>query len=148
MIDRLQSHYGFTRPPFSKTLTPNQLHHHAGHSQAVARITWCVNTRAIGLLCGESGAGKTVAARAAIAALDQTRHTLIYLANPTTGARGYLKLSNPCPPRPARASERLGSAWWTWLSPPPSSTSTMWRSNARSAGGDTHLAGGVVDRPG
>jgi type II secretory pathway predicted ATPase ExeA len=34
------------------------------------------------------GAGKTVAARAAIAALDQTRHTLIYLANPTTGARG------------------------------------------------------------
>jgi type II secretory pathway predicted ATPase ExeA len=44
--------------------------------------------RAIGLLSGESGAGKTVAARAAIAALDQTRHTLIYLANPTTGARG------------------------------------------------------------
>jgi type II secretory pathway predicted ATPase ExeA len=88
MIDRLQSHYGFTRPPFSKTLTPNQLHHHAGHSQAVARITWCVSAHAIGLLCGESGAGKTVAARAAIAALDQTRHTLIYLANPTTGARG------------------------------------------------------------
>ena len=49
MIDRLQSHYGFTRPPFSKTLTPTQLHHHAGHSQAVARITWCVTARAIGL---------------------------------------------------------------------------------------------------
>lgn len=88
MIDRLQSHYGFARPPFAKTLTPAQLHHHAGHNQAVARLTWCINARAIGLLCGESGAGKTVAARAAIAALDQTRHTLIYLANPTTGARG------------------------------------------------------------
>jgi len=88
MIDRLQSHYGFARPPFTKTLTPAQLHHHAGHNQAVARLTWCINARAIGLLCGESGAGKTVAARAAIAALDQTRHTLIYLANPTTGARG------------------------------------------------------------
>ena len=34
------------------------------------------------------GAGKTVAARAAIAGLDQTRHTLIYLADPTTGTRG------------------------------------------------------------
>ena len=34
------------------------------------------------------GCGKTVAARAAVAALDQTRHTLIYLANPTTGTRG------------------------------------------------------------
>ena len=33
-------------------------------------------------------AGKTVAARAAIAALDQTRHTLIYLADPATGTRG------------------------------------------------------------
>ena len=88
MIDRLQSHYGFTRPPFAKALTPAQLHHHAGHSQAVARISWCVAEHGLGLLVGESGAGKTVAARAAIAALDQTRHTLIYLANPTTGARG------------------------------------------------------------
>jgi type II secretory pathway predicted ATPase ExeA len=88
MIDRLQSHYGFTRPPFSKLLTPAQLHQHAGHSQAVARLTWCISARAIGLLVGESGAGKTVAARATIAALDPTRHTLIYLANPTTGARG------------------------------------------------------------
>jgi hypothetical protein len=26
---------------------------------------------------------------------------------------GYLKLSNARPPRPARACERLGSAWWT-----------------------------------
>ena len=34
------------------------------------------------------GSGKTVSARAAIAALDQTRHTLIYLADPTTGTRG------------------------------------------------------------
>jgi type II secretory pathway predicted ATPase ExeA len=88
MIDRLQSHYGFARPPFSKLLTPAQLHQHAGHSQAVARLTWCISARAIGLLVGESGAGKTVAARATIAALDPTRHTLIYLANPTTGARG------------------------------------------------------------
>jgi type II secretory pathway predicted ATPase ExeA len=88
MIDRLQSHYGFTRPPFSKNLTPAQLHHHGTHNQAVARTTWCITARAIGLLVGESGAGKTAAARAAIAALDQTRHTLIYLANPTTGARG------------------------------------------------------------
>jgi hypothetical protein len=34
------------------------------------------------------GAGKTVAVRAALAALDPARHTLIYLGNPTIGARG------------------------------------------------------------
>ena len=42
MIDRLQSHYGFSRPPFAKNLTPGQLHHHGTHNQAVARISWCI----------------------------------------------------------------------------------------------------------
>jgi type II secretory pathway predicted ATPase ExeA len=34
------------------------------------------------------GAGKTVAVRAALAALDPTRHTVIYLGNPSVGTRG------------------------------------------------------------
>lgn len=34
------------------------------------------------------GAGKTVAVRAALAGLDQSRTTVIYLANPSVGARG------------------------------------------------------------
>ena len=87
MID-LRNHYGFTRLPFGKDLAPSMLHQHAGCSEAAARIGWCIRERALGVITGEVGAGKTVAARAAIAALDQTRHTLIYLANPTTGTRG------------------------------------------------------------
>jgi type II secretory pathway predicted ATPase ExeA len=87
MID-LKNHYGFTRLPFGKDLAPSMLHPHAGHGEATARIGWCIRERALGVITGEVGCGKTVAARAAIAALDQTRHTLIYLANPTTGTRG------------------------------------------------------------
>ena len=87
MID-LRNHYGFTRQPFGKNLAPGMLHQHASHAEAAARIGWCIGERALGIITGEVGAGKTVAARGAIAALDQTRHTLIYLANPTTGARG------------------------------------------------------------
>jgi len=87
MID-LRNHYGFTRLPFGKDLAPSMLHQHAGCSEAAARIGWCISERALGVITGEVGAGKTVAARAAIAALDQPRHTLIYLANPTTGTRG------------------------------------------------------------
>jgi type II secretory pathway predicted ATPase ExeA len=34
------------------------------------------------------GAGKTVAARAAVAGLDPTRHQVIYVANPAFGTRG------------------------------------------------------------
>ena len=71
------------------------LHRHPGHGEAVARITWCVDQRAIGVITGEVGAGKTVAIRAATAALDPARHVIIYLANPTIGVRGMLTTSWP-----------------------------------------------------
>ncbi len=87
MID-LRNHYGFTRQPFGKNLAPGMLHQHTAHGEATARITWCIGERSLGVITGEVGAGKTVAARAAIAALDQTRPPLIYPANPTPGAPG------------------------------------------------------------
>jgi len=89
-IDRLQAHYGFTRMPFGRDLAPQMLHRHAGHGEAVARITWCVEQHALGVITGEVGAGKTVAIRAATAALDTSRHVVIYLPNPSVGVRGML----------------------------------------------------------
>jgi type II secretory pathway predicted ATPase ExeA len=69
------------------------LHRHPGHAEAVARIAWCVEEAAIGVVTGEVGAGKTVAARAALGELDASRHTVIYLGNPAVGARGlYLAI--------------------------------------------------------
>lgn len=87
-IDVLQNHYGFTRTPFGRDLAPGMLHRSAGHGEAVARITWCVNERALGVVTGEVGSGKTVATRAATTGLDASRHTIIYLGNPAIGARG------------------------------------------------------------
>ena len=88
MIEKLQSHYGFTRMPFGRDLAPGMLHRHAAHNEAVARITWCIAERAIGVITGEVGAGKTVSVRTVLAGLDATRHTVIYLANPMIGVRG------------------------------------------------------------
>ena len=87
-IDHLQSHYGFTRMPFGRALAPGMLHRHASHAEAVARISWCISERALGVITGEVGAGKTVAIRAALAGLDNSRHTTIYLGNPAVGGRG------------------------------------------------------------
>ena len=87
-IDRLRAHWGFTRMPFSKELAPSMLHEHASHCQAVARITWCIDEAVLGVVTGEVGAGKTVAARAALAGVDTSRTTVIYLGGPTVGARG------------------------------------------------------------
>jgi type II secretory pathway predicted ATPase ExeA len=88
MIDKLQSHYGFTKLPFGRALAPGMLHRHGAHAEAVARIGWCVTERALGVITGEVGAGKTVAVRAALAGLDSSRHTIIYLGNPAVGGRG------------------------------------------------------------
>jgi len=64
------------------------LHRHAAHNEAVARITWCTAERAIGVITGEVGAGKTVSVRTVLAGLDASRHTIIYLPNPMIGVRG------------------------------------------------------------
>lgn len=87
-IEQVRSHFGFTKMPFGKDVSPSALHPHAGHQEAVARIGFLVQEQAIGVVTGEVGSGKTVAARAATTALEPSRHTVIYLANPAVGARG------------------------------------------------------------
>ena len=88
-IELLQAHYGFSRMPFGRDLAPHMLHRSAGHLEAVARIGWCIQESALGVITGEVGSGKTVATRAATTALDKSRMTLIYLGNPAIGARGF-----------------------------------------------------------
>jgi type II secretory pathway predicted ATPase ExeA len=52
--------------PFGKALAPQMLHRHTSHAEAVARVSWCISERALGVVTGEVGAGKTVAIRAAL----------------------------------------------------------------------------------
>ena len=75
-------------PRSAATSPPQMLHRHGAHAEAVARIGWCIAERGLGVITGEVGAGKTVAVRAALAALDSSRHTIIYLGNPAVGGRG------------------------------------------------------------
>jgi type II secretory pathway predicted ATPase ExeA len=92
-IDRLQAHYGFSRMPFGRDLAPAMLFTSRDHAEAQARIGWLIGQAAIGVITGEVGSGKTVAARAAIDTLDSSRATVIYLHNPAVGARGiYMRI--------------------------------------------------------
>jgi type II secretory pathway predicted ATPase ExeA len=83
VIDRLQGFFGFTRTPFGRDLAPGMLHRHASHGEAVARIGWRVTEHRIEVITGEVGAGKTVAVRAALHALDPTRTPSSTLTKPT-----------------------------------------------------------------
>lgn len=87
-IDHLRAHWGLTRMPFTKNLAPTMLATSSAHSEAVARIGWCIQESALGVITGEVGVGKTVAIRAAISGLDLSRYTVIYIGNPAVGARG------------------------------------------------------------
>jgi type II secretory pathway predicted ATPase ExeA len=88
MIETLQAHWGFTVMPFGPAIPVPGLFCSAAHKEAVARLRWLISARGLGVLTGEVGSGKTVALRAAVDALDASRHTLIYLANPQVGVRG------------------------------------------------------------
>src|SRR5947208_2695590 len=83
------THFGFTKLPFSKTISAAQLCDRASHQEAVARIRFCISESLLGVITGEVGVGKTVAVRAAISQLDQAAHHIVYLANPTVGTRGF-----------------------------------------------------------
>jgi len=87
-LDQVRSYFGFTKVPFGKSLPPSALYRTAAHQEAVARVSFLVCEQAIGVLTGEVGSGKTVAARAAVAELEPSRHSVIYLPNPAVGARG------------------------------------------------------------
>lgn len=87
-IESIRSHYGFSRAPFGKDIPPQALHPHRGHAEATARISYCISEKMIGVITGECGSGKTVAARAVTSGLDCSRHTTIYLGTPGVGLRG------------------------------------------------------------
>lgn len=87
-VDVWASHFGLTRTPFTKTVPATKLFDRAAHAEAVARIHYCINEAALGVFVGDTGAGKTVAVRAAVSSLDRTKFTVVYLSNPSGGCRG------------------------------------------------------------
>lgn len=82
------AHFCLDRTPFSKSIPAKDLFARQSHAEAVARIGFCIVESALGVVTGEVGAGKTVAARAAVSSLDPTRHQVIYIPNPAFGTRG------------------------------------------------------------
>lgn len=88
MIETVRAYFGFSRVPFGRELAPSMLHRHGPQQEAIVRVAFTIADRGLGILTGEVGAGKTVAVRAAVADLERSRHTVIYLPNPSIGQTG------------------------------------------------------------
>jgi general secretion pathway protein A len=86
-----QEYYGFTRPPFSRTIATAELFPTAAQKELSARLLYLVRERGVGLVTGEIGSGKSTAVRAFATSLDSNRFRVVYLANPTTGMTGLYR---------------------------------------------------------
>lgn len=94
-------HFGLHHTPFTKSIPSERLFPRAAHREAVARIQFCLQESAFGVLLGEVGIGKTVAVRAVSDSLDPTRFQRLYVADPGFGTRGiYVTLVNALGARP------------------------------------------------
>ncbi|MFM9457168.1 ExeA family protein [Streptomyces europaeiscabiei] len=107
MIEKLRAHYGFERVPFGRNLAPGMLHRHDSHNQDVARISWYIAERSIGVVSGEVGAGKTVSVRTCLDALDPSKYSVVYIPNPMIGVRIQEAIVNTFGQIPSHLGSRL-----------------------------------------
>ena len=79
-----QQHFAFTHYPFENNLEPDALFDAACHREAQVRLNHLLELRAIGLLTGEAGCGKTTVCRQATATLHPGLYRVFYVTL-TTG---------------------------------------------------------------
>ncbi len=72
--------FGFTRAPFTKEIPPADLFPSQALQELAARLQVMVDTRALGVVTGEIGSGKSSAVRQLAAPRDPVRHPVVYLA--------------------------------------------------------------------
>ncbi len=93
-IDKIHSYFGFSKMPFGKDISPSELFQYSGHKEALARIKYLIESQAIGVITGEVGSGKTVAARSAISTAEASKYSVIYISNPSMGTKGiYMQIA-------------------------------------------------------
>jgi general secretion pathway protein A len=79
-----ESFYGFRERPFDLTPNPRFLLLTGRHREALSNLQYGISSRrALTLLVGEVGTGKTTLVRAAIESFGRDGHAIAYLNNPT-----------------------------------------------------------------
>jgi len=79
-----RKHFALTRHPFDKNLAPEDLFETQALAELTVRLKHLLDMRGIGLVTGESGSGKTTAARRLVAELNTGLYRVLYVSL-TTG---------------------------------------------------------------
>ncbi|HEY3365933.1 MAG TPA: AAA family ATPase [Symbiobacteriaceae bacterium] len=86
-----REHFGLTGLPFRKDLPTSQLFPSQQHQELVSRLQYIIQTRAFGLITGETGAGKSTAVRALYDQVDRTQHQFVYIADSELNPRSFYR---------------------------------------------------------
>ena len=110
MHETVLNFFGFSRLPFSKSLSAKDLFPSAAYGEACARLEYGIGSEDFLLLTGPIGVGKSVVLAALIQSLDPNTYTPIYIRGNNLGEgelyRAILTALDRQPPRytqPARA---------------------------------------------
>ncbi len=88
-----QTFYGLAEPAFELTSNPRFLFLTAGHREALSNLKYGLSTaKAVTLLLGEAGTGKTTLLRAALQSKECEHVRCVYLSNPALTRGEFLEI--------------------------------------------------------
>lgn len=88
---KVQTRYGFTRLPFTREVSVEDLFEHTGAEQALARLVAAIEGKASAVVIGESGVGKTFLLRALERKLNPSRYRVTYIHNCGINRRDFFR---------------------------------------------------------
>jgi type II secretory pathway predicted ATPase ExeA len=74
-----QHKWNWTRSPFQRDVDEHTFYETQAHREALARLEWIMDRKALGLLTGEIGSGKSTLIRRLLTQLDEMSYVPIYI---------------------------------------------------------------------
>ncbi len=87
----IKSYFGLSETPFSRYVPPSNLYRSPAWQELSVRLDHIVKTRALGIITGEIGAGKSTAVRALASRLDPIRYPFVYIADSALEPRSFYR---------------------------------------------------------
>lgn len=91
---RLQSHFGFSKMPFSKNIWAAQMFDSSAQRELLHSLGMWVEVKGIALITGQSGVGKSITLRKFVQQLDDTRYRVIDFTYLPCTVTGFLRSLN------------------------------------------------------